>query len=507
MSTVTLTIGRDPSNDLVIDQPMVSSHHAHVVLTFPDERVTIEDLASTNGVFVGAYGNKIDKCELHEQDTVYLGSLAIAAAELIAAARAKAKAAALALAKLDQGSRGREEIESESELESEFEAERLMVRKSPMVLGRDPGVDVVIDLATVSWRHARIWRGGSGSGSGADDGWWIEDLGSANGTTVNGRPVGGGSNRARVYPGDRIGLGSRPYLLDFQENENPIEALETSAGAMSAGEWETRPRSAAVLPAASAILALLVVALARGSVSQPITAENWGNLARGLSSVNAALALGAVVLGCLGVPAMTGWNAGRGGWPLWDQRTGRVLMLSMASAGVFVILVHGGCALRSEPRWLIGISAASAAIGFLLAWLTLAWRGARGVGVLVGLLIVLGLPMIFVPLNSLPAPARAVMALTPTRWAFEAFCLQDAGRRASIVSSVTGSVIDLAEPAFPASSARMGEPACLAALAWMLGGLVVAATVVGGAVGRTASAPRSPSASAVAGNASTPAAA
>lgn len=48
-------------------------------------------------------------------------------------------------------------------------------------LGRDPQSDVVLDDARVSWRHATIRRG--------DRGWVLEDLGSTNGTYVQGQRV------------------------------------------------------------------------------------------------------------------------------------------------------------------------------------------------------------------------------------------------------------------------------------------------------------------------------
>jgi pSer/pThr/pTyr-binding forkhead associated (FHA) protein len=45
-----VTIGRLPDNDLIIDNPAVSGHHARV---FPDgDQMILEDLKSTNGTFV-----------------------------------------------------------------------------------------------------------------------------------------------------------------------------------------------------------------------------------------------------------------------------------------------------------------------------------------------------------------------------------------------------------------------------------------------------------------------
>ena len=45
-----ITIGRTPDNDVVIDNPAVSTHHARV--SFDDEKFKLEDLNSLNGTFV-----------------------------------------------------------------------------------------------------------------------------------------------------------------------------------------------------------------------------------------------------------------------------------------------------------------------------------------------------------------------------------------------------------------------------------------------------------------------
>jgi pSer/pThr/pTyr-binding forkhead associated (FHA) protein len=64
------------------------------------------------------------------------------------------------------------------------------------VLGRDPGVEYSIDDPTVSRRHAEMVKSG--------EGWRLRDLGSANGTEINGvRLIGDKALR----DGDVIGLG------------------------------------------------------------------------------------------------------------------------------------------------------------------------------------------------------------------------------------------------------------------------------------------------------------
>ena len=64
-----------------------------------------------------------------------------------------------------------------------------------LVLGRSPGCQLVFDDDTVSRRHAELRMTGGR--------WILRDLGSANGTWVNGRQV----IEAEVLPGDVIQLG------------------------------------------------------------------------------------------------------------------------------------------------------------------------------------------------------------------------------------------------------------------------------------------------------------
>lgn len=51
----------------------------------------------------------------------------------------------------------------------------------PVIVGRNPGADIVIGAGYVSGRHARFSLMGQNL--------FVEDLGSTNGTTVNGRPI------------------------------------------------------------------------------------------------------------------------------------------------------------------------------------------------------------------------------------------------------------------------------------------------------------------------------
>lgn len=71
-----------------------------------------------------------------------------------------------------------------------------------LVIGRNPSCDIVLPGPAVSRIHARLsFRDGS---------WILQDLGSTNGTIVNGDSVG----RCKLQPGDRVVIGDERLLVD-----------------------------------------------------------------------------------------------------------------------------------------------------------------------------------------------------------------------------------------------------------------------------------------------------
>jgi pSer/pThr/pTyr-binding forkhead associated (FHA) protein len=71
-----------------------------------------------------------------------------------------------------------------------------------ILVGRAPSADVRIDDPQVSRLHARIEM--------QDDGVYVEDLGSRNGTRVEGEPV---PNSRRLERGDEISIGSASIIF------------------------------------------------------------------------------------------------------------------------------------------------------------------------------------------------------------------------------------------------------------------------------------------------------
>jgi predicted component of type VI protein secretion system len=74
---------------------------------------------------------------------------------------------------------------------------------TPLTFGRAPGCSVIVDDDDVSREHCRIRSGG--------DGYILEDLGSRNGTVVNGRQV---TEPIYLQPGDLIVIG--PALFEVR---------------------------------------------------------------------------------------------------------------------------------------------------------------------------------------------------------------------------------------------------------------------------------------------------
>jgi hypothetical protein len=79
---------------------------------------------------------------------------------------------------------------------------RITLGEETTVIGRLPDCQITVDDTRVSRRHAEVRPTG--------DGFMVVDLGSMNGTTVNGRPV----REQQLADGDQIGVGSTTLVFE-----------------------------------------------------------------------------------------------------------------------------------------------------------------------------------------------------------------------------------------------------------------------------------------------------
>ncbi|MGD0547393.1 MAG: FHA domain-containing protein [Terracidiphilus sp.] len=170
-----ITIGRSPESDVQIDLPIVSWNHA--VITEENGKYILEDRNSSNGTAIGELSNRIQRVVLNVTDEVYLGSYKISASKLL-------------------------NLETKVEI-GEASFQTVSFQHDSMEAGRDPACEIPLpDFPMVSWRHARLTR--------TPGGILVEDLGSRNGTYVNGIRVSG---KVLAKAGQEIGLGSVRFQL------------------------------------------------------------------------------------------------------------------------------------------------------------------------------------------------------------------------------------------------------------------------------------------------------
>lgn len=167
-----IRIGRADDNDLTFDYPMVSGHHAELVVV--NGQAEIRDLGSSNGTAIGHPGKKITQAPLQPGDTVYFGSLRVPAGQLFKA--------------LKSAGRQKDNV--------------VAVKGDALIFGRAPACDHVLNYPMISSRHARLFRRAGQM--------TIEDLNSSNGTFVNGTRI---HRPTPVQAGDVIGLGSYTFTL------------------------------------------------------------------------------------------------------------------------------------------------------------------------------------------------------------------------------------------------------------------------------------------------------
>jgi pSer/pThr/pTyr-binding forkhead associated (FHA) protein/S1-C subfamily serine protease len=195
--TAELVVGRRDA-DLILDDSQVSRRHAAVRPV--EGGLEIEDLGSANGTSVN--GTPIRGSQrLHNGDVVQVGRVRFTA---------RVRAWERDVTVLAGDPTGAQIVVVRGSL-----AGRRFPVVSELVIGREDA-DLLLDDPQVSRRHAVVRA--------VDGGLEIEDLGSANGTSVNGARLDGPQ---RLRSGDEIAIG--PVVLEPHIDREPVAATVASA--------------------------------------------------------------------------------------------------------------------------------------------------------------------------------------------------------------------------------------------------------------------------------------
>ncbi|MER5198414.1 FHA domain-containing protein [Streptomyces sp. NPDC002884] len=194
-------IGRDPLSDIVIDDTRVSWHHA--VLRPHGDHWTLADNHSTNGTYTD--GRRIDEWGVGPGSVIRIGS--------------PDDGPCLVLSGRPPPPAERPSAVSMPGVTGTFR-EPTSVRPLPsrtVRIGRAGDNDLVVDDLVVSRRHAELRALPEG-------GHEIVDLGSHNGTYLNGLPV----TRAPLDPGDIVGIGHSDFCLVGDQLQEYVDTGEVS---------------------------------------------------------------------------------------------------------------------------------------------------------------------------------------------------------------------------------------------------------------------------------------
>lgn len=183
----TITIGRSADCTWVIpkEDNVASGHHA--VILMRKGHLCLRDTGSRNGIFYKA--RKIQEKNLVPDDQFSIGNCT------------------LYVEKLKASSAARHELVY---LNTDKKGQTVRLDNPKMVVGSAPGCDLVIDEQLVSQRHVEF--------NSKADGCWLHDLGSKNGTFVNGTKLSSSTERLLVDD-DVISIS----FVDFKFVDGTIE--------------------------------------------------------------------------------------------------------------------------------------------------------------------------------------------------------------------------------------------------------------------------------------------
>ena len=174
-------IGREPDNDIILPLDYVSGHHGR--LERRGRFWHYVDLGSTNGTSVN--GRRVQSAALQDGDILRIGDPQGNSVGLTFRAAGEAGAPSpVAASTIRLGGPA-------------------LGAKTSLIIGRNPQADIPLHAPIVSWQHAHLDR--------TSQGHILTDLGSTNGTFVNGQRLAG---TYLLQRGDVVQIG--PFKLEYQ---------------------------------------------------------------------------------------------------------------------------------------------------------------------------------------------------------------------------------------------------------------------------------------------------
>ncbi|MGE4620435.1 MAG: FHA domain-containing protein [Planctomycetota bacterium] len=177
IGTDPITIGRDPSSRIVIEDRLASRNHGRFF--WDGSAFVYEDLGSSNGSLLS--GEKVKRITLGDGDSIHIGE-AVLRVELpgtVGAGDSTPLASVDSESSVDTGDEESIEPEGPRLLMTGIGKDRWVSVFPRMVIGRSPESDVTIDDAKVSSRHASIVE--------KNGRWFVLDMDSGNGIVVGDR--------------------------------------------------------------------------------------------------------------------------------------------------------------------------------------------------------------------------------------------------------------------------------------------------------------------------------
>ncbi|MEY2936669.1 MAG: hypothetical protein RL033_7418, partial [Pseudomonadota bacterium] len=230
-----LRLGRDPTrSDIVVQNPIVSGYHASLA----GSPLTITDRGSSSGTFIDTErlpsgGSRA----LPASAIVRLGPVPFSVTLLEELRRAlpglpapnPSAAGPAASAARAEGTQARPEVAGAPAARHKTIVGQFAMGggggQQTKTIGRTAENDIQISHPQVSSRHALLHQ--------QEDGLYIEDKGSANGTFVRGQRIAA-NQRVAVKPGEKVFIGPMPLRIQS-------EAREVAVVIDDAASWEGRP--------------------------------------------------------------------------------------------------------------------------------------------------------------------------------------------------------------------------------------------------------------------------